>query len=32
MNGVGGNQFAPSGNLTLAQAAVLAYQLHSRDS
>ena len=32
MNGVGGNQFAPSGNLTLAQAAVLAYQLHSRGS
>ena len=30
MNGVGGNQFAPSGNLTLAQAAVLAYQLHRR--
>lgn len=32
MDGVGEGRFNPGGNLTLAQAAVLAYQLHSRDN
>lgn len=32
MDGVGEGRFGPGGNLTLAQAAVLAYQLHSRDN
>ena len=32
MSGVGEGRFGPGGNLTLAQAAVLAYQLHSREN
>ena len=31
MNGMGDGTFAPDGHLTLAQAAVLAYQVHSRN-